>query len=121
MELAGVQPDSDEQWRQYKADLDAHRLFRRFCYAARASFGDEYLVLVSGKPIINNIGEFRGYRGIASNVTEAVSARHRAETAEVLLQDAVDDISDGSRSTIVMTASSCATTLTDVCITSSPS
>ena len=95
MELAGVQPDSDEQWRQYKADLDAHRLFRRFCYAARASFGDEYLVLVSGKPIINNIGEFRGYRGIASNVTEAVSVRHRAEAAELPLQDAVDNISDG--------------------------
>ena len=94
-ELADVDPDSDEQWRQHKADLDARRPFRRFCYAVTTSSGDESFLAVSGKPLFNDIGEFRGYRGNASNMTEAVSAGRRAETAELLLQDAVDSISDG--------------------------
>jgi PAS domain-containing protein len=51
-ELAGIDPDSDEPWRQHKADLEAHRPFRQFCYAVGGSSGSEYFLSVSGKPPI---------------------------------------------------------------------
>ena len=94
-ENAGVDPDNDERWRQHRADLDAHRPFGGFCYAVNNGSGSEYFISVSGKPLFNHIDEFRGYRGTTSDMTEVVSARHRAETADELLQDAVDSISDG--------------------------
>ncbi len=94
-ENAGVDPDNDERWRQHRADLDAHRPFGGFCYAVNNGSGSEYFISVSGKPLSNHIDEFRGYRGTTSDMTEVVSARHRAETADELLQDAVDSISDG--------------------------
>jgi PAS domain S-box-containing protein len=94
-EVADIDPDSDERWQQHKSDLAARRPFRGFCYAVTTSPGSEYFLSVSGKPLFNDNGEFRGYRGTTSNVTEIVAARRRAETADVLLQDAVDSISDG--------------------------
>jgi PAS domain S-box-containing protein len=94
-ELATIDPDSDGLWRHHKADLEARRPFRQFCYAVSGNSGSEYFLSVSGKPLFNDNGEFRGYRGSASDMTEVVAARRRAETADVLLQDAVDSISDG--------------------------
>jgi signal transduction histidine kinase len=93
-EVAGIDPVSDEGWRHHKADLETHRPFRQFRYAVRTISG-EYFLSVSGKPLFDEIGEFRGYRGNASNMTEVFSARRRAETADILLQDAVDSIADG--------------------------
>ena len=94
-ELAGSDPDSDEPWRQHKADLEAPRTFRQFCYAVIGSSGSEYFLSVNGKTLFNDNGEFLGYRGSASNITEVVAARRRAATADALLQDAVDSIADG--------------------------
>jgi PAS domain S-box-containing protein len=94
-EVAGIDPVSDEGWRRHKADLEARRPFRQFRYAVRTISGNEYFLSVSGKPLFDEIGESRGYRGTASNMTEVFSARRRAETADILLQDAVDSIADG--------------------------
>jgi hypothetical protein len=80
-ELVGIDPDSDEPWRQHRADLEAHRPFRQFCYVVSGSSGSEHFLSVSGKPLFNANGEFRGYRGTASNMTEVVWARRRAVTA----------------------------------------
>jgi PAS domain-containing protein len=50
---------------------------------------------VSGKPLFDDNGVFCGYRGTAPDVTETVLALRRAECAEALLRDAVDNISEG--------------------------
>src|SRR5260221_457585 len=78
-ELAGVDPECDEHWRQHKADLDARRPFRRFRYESIGASGKQLFLSVSGKPFFDDTGEFCGYRGLASNVTNTVSALQRAE------------------------------------------
>ena len=94
-ELAGADPECDEVWRKHKADLDAHRPFRRFRYRITTPAGNHVYYAVSGKPHFDASGRFEGYRGTGTNETEIVEARSRAERAEELLRDAVESISEG--------------------------
>src|SRR5437764_703268 len=94
-DYAGGDLERDENWRQHKADLDAHRPFRGFHYSLAGDAGRRIHYAVNGKPIFSETGEFAGYRGTASNQTEVVEARERAERAETLLRDAVDSMSEG--------------------------
>ncbi|HEY1798513.1 MAG TPA: ATP-binding protein [Stellaceae bacterium] len=94
-ELAAGDPKSDNVWRAHKADLDAHRPFRRFRYRITAATGAPVYYVVSGKPNFDENGQFTGYRGTGTNETEIVEAHSRAERAEEMLRDAVESISEG--------------------------
>jgi PAS domain S-box-containing protein len=94
-EYAGGDAERDETWRQHKATLDAHRPFRGFRYSVSNADGRRMHFCVNGKPLFDETGGFLGYRGTTTNETEVVEARHRAEQAEALLQDAIDSISEG--------------------------
>ncbi len=94
-ELAGADPETDPLWRRHKADLDAHRPFRRFRYRRPAPNGTYFYFSVSGKPVFDAEGRFVGYRGTASHENEIVEAQARAERAEALLRDAVASVSEG--------------------------
>ena len=93
-EVAGIDPAQDELWRRHKADLDAHRPFRKFRYS-RPAEGAVFHFVVSGKPVFDADGTFRGYRGTSSNETPRVEALQRAEQAETLLRDAMDSLTGG--------------------------
>ena len=93
-QFAGVDSEHEEPWRQHKADLDARRPIRGFRYSFIRD-GRRIHYVVNGKPVFDDAGEFLGYRGTSTNETEVVDARHRAEQAEALLQDAIDSISEG--------------------------
>jgi PAS domain S-box-containing protein len=94
-ELAHGDPAREENWRRHKADLDAHRPFRRFRYTITAAAGEVRHFAASGKPVFGASGDFLGYRGTATNETPMVEALHRAEQAETLLRDAMDSVSEG--------------------------
>lgn len=94
-EYAGADIAADEHWRRHKADLDAHRPFRDFHYTVKVAADRSVHYAISGKPIFDEAGAFLGYRGTATNQTEVVEARERAERAETLLRDAVDSMSEG--------------------------
>jgi PAS domain S-box-containing protein len=94
-QLAEGDPASDAIWRQHKADLDSYESFRQFQYSLAAASGRRLDFSVNGKPVFDDRGEFCGYRGTAMEVTEIVNALRRAESAEALLRDAVDSISEG--------------------------
>ncbi len=57
-------------------DLEARRPFRDFVYEAKLEKGTRYLK-ISGKPIFDTDGVFRGYRGTGTDIT----AQKRAEAA----------------------------------------
>ena len=59
-ELAGVNPEQDEKWRQHKADLDAHQPFRAFRYAMMGADGTLRHFVVNGKPVFDPSGNFLG-------------------------------------------------------------
>lgn len=67
---AGVTP---EQWAQHDADLAARRPFHNFRFERALPDGRTIHVSISGKPVFNARGEFRGYRGSGRDVTSEVA------------------------------------------------
>src|SRR5579859_1064197 len=63
---------SEEQWRQHDADLAAHRPFGDFRFQRKAATGEFRHISVSGKPIFDEAGRFRGYRGTARDITSEI-------------------------------------------------
>lgn len=84
---------SDAAWRQHMDDLRAHRPFKNFRYAINTGHGGAVWISVSGLPIETAEGDFGGYRGTASDVTDEVrregelrEAKDRAEQALIALK-----------------------------------
>jgi PAS domain S-box-containing protein len=92
---AHADPERDAEWGRHKADLDAHRPFRRFRYSISLPTGGHMFVSASGKPVFDDANEFIGYHGTATDETVIVEARRRAERAEALLRSAIESISEG--------------------------
>jgi PAS domain S-box-containing protein len=83
-EMAGADPEIDEHWRQHLRDLGARRPFRQFRYTVTNSEGIDRYISTSGKPVIDQAGVFRGYRGTATDETDLVEAMRRAEQTDFL-------------------------------------
>ncbi len=94
-ELAGADVEEDEHWQAHLSDLEAHQTFRNFLFSFVTPTGNRQHVSISGVPVFDRSGVFRGYRGTATDETPVVEAFWRAEEAEALLRDAVDSISEG--------------------------
>jgi PAS domain S-box-containing protein len=71
-----VTPLSDT-WEQHRAMLAARQPFRDFKYSRIDQNGEARYISVSGVPMFDDQGVFKGYDGVASNVTP----RYRAEQA----------------------------------------
>ena len=67
MPLQGV---SEEQWEAHKARLAAHEPFQDFVYQRHDVNGHLRDISVSGRPIFDEHGRFKGYRGIGRDITE---------------------------------------------------
>jgi diguanylate cyclase (GGDEF)-like protein/PAS domain S-box-containing protein len=67
MPLQGV---SEEQWHAHKALLAAHEPFQDFVYQRHDVNGNLRDISVSGRPIFDEQGRFKGYRGIGRDITE---------------------------------------------------
>jgi diguanylate cyclase (GGDEF)-like protein/PAS domain S-box-containing protein len=65
----------DEDMARHRATLEAHLPFRDFVLARTNAEGRTTYVSHTGKPIFDDKGDFRGYRGVARDIT----ARMRAE------------------------------------------
>ena len=76
-----VQTGSQTQFADHLADLEARREFRRFEYELRGVDGKPVHVSISGVPVIDDSGEFQGYRGIGIDISEIKEKeRQLAET-----------------------------------------
>lgn len=67
MPLVGV---SEEQWQEHKQRLAAHQPFHNFIYQRYDARGELRTISVSGRPIFDEQGRFRGYRGTGRDITE---------------------------------------------------
>ncbi|MCH7888813.1 MAG: PAS domain S-box protein [Proteobacteria bacterium] len=88
-ELDKGDPDRGK-WRRHLADLEARRPFRDFRYTYVAPDGRRRHWSVSGVPLFDERGEFKGYRGTGSDLTIEVEAETRAKQAQQQLLDAVE-------------------------------
>ncbi|WP_420403958.1 PAS domain-containing sensor histidine kinase [Nisaea sp.] len=78
---ATIEDLTSEKWRAHIADLEARRPFAGFRYLLRGENGHDVAVVTNGVPVFDDEGEFLGYRGTGSDVTqqrEAEISRDRA-------------------------------------------
>ncbi len=71
-----------EKWRLVWATLDSRKPFHNFVYCSVDGTGSPMYVKVSGKPVFDANGEFRGYRGTGTDVTAII----RGQQAEASLR-----------------------------------
>lgn len=64
-----VLPDA-AGWQSHRETLDAHLPFRHFEIARMRDNGRVYHVKISGDPLFDDAGQFKGYRGVGSDITE---------------------------------------------------
>ena len=62
-------PD-EEPWKSHIADLEAHRSFRDFIHSRVRPDGEINYLAISGKPVYDKDGTFKGYRGTGRNITK---------------------------------------------------
>ena len=87
-DFPNARPLEDPDWSTHRAVLDAHREFRDFLYSSRSDEGEKF-ISVSGVPVFDERGEFRGYRGTATDVTNRMLARRSENEARERLALAV--------------------------------
>ncbi|MBV8652072.1 MAG: PAS domain S-box protein, partial [Alphaproteobacteria bacterium] len=71
-----------EKWRAHMAALERREPFRDLVYQIRRDDGSLGHVSVRGKPMFDTRGRFLGYRGVASDVTEAINAERALREAK---------------------------------------
>ena len=99
-----------EKWEQHLADLAARRPFRDFTYKMQLPDGKPRYMRVSGQPVFDETGAFRGYRGTGSDVTaqvqQEIDLALKTATLEVTLATMNEGISvyDGELRLVVFNA-----------------
>jgi len=68
---------SAAEWEAHKAALEAHEPFYDFVHSRIDEDNKLRYVSVSGIPIFDEKGNFKGYRGVARNITERLAAEER--------------------------------------------
>jgi diguanylate cyclase (GGDEF)-like protein/PAS domain S-box-containing protein len=86
--------ESEDQRRTHEAVLAARRPFRGLEVHRRGIDGEWRYVSVSGEPILDASGRFRGYRGVGHDITEKKLAERALRLSEERLRSLVNLSSD---------------------------
>jgi PAS domain S-box-containing protein len=79
-----------EKWELHRSMLEARQPFRDFVYRATHSDGSVVYNKISGKPVFDSNGEFHGYRGTGSDVTELMRAQEQQTAISEVLRAIVN-------------------------------
>jgi PAS domain S-box-containing protein len=93
-ELPSISPDA-AGWAAHRAVMDSHAPFRGFEFTRLDTAGSVRTLSISGEPIFDDGGAFKGYRGVGQDIT--VSRRTEAElrSAVSLLSATLESTADG--------------------------
>lgn len=86
---------SDEIWPRHRRDLEMRRPFRNFRYTQIIPSRGIRHFKTSGKPLFDEKGKFKGYRGTTHDETEAMEAKERAVDLQSRFHVAMENISEG--------------------------
>lgn len=67
----GVTP---EQWQVHQKTLREHQPFRDFTYRIQPPSGGQRWFSISGNPVFDENGDFSGYHGVGTDITDRVNA-----------------------------------------------
>ncbi len=90
-EAPGVDPDAPDM-REHRQRLERRERFRDFEYSYLGQHGRRVHVRVSGYPVVDADGRFRGYRGTARNVTRQRESREQLRRFRTALDASADII-----------------------------
>src|SRR5258706_6444578 len=97
----GAVPVSDGgSWEKHKAVLKARQPFTDFLFKRPDSKGGMRYISTSGQPIVDDKGRFRGYRGIAKDITDT----RRAQELQNLEHSVTHSIAEAVNVTTATTA-----------------
>jgi PAS domain S-box-containing protein len=80
-EMAEDREAEAELWRDHAALLERHEPFRGLIYRIRRPNGTMIYAEAGGQPVFDAAGVFRGYRGVARDVTASVDSDHALREA----------------------------------------
>src|SRR6476620_8478463 len=86
-----------EKWELHRSMLEARQPFRDFVYRAARSDGSLVYYKISGKPVFDANGEFRGYRGTGTDVTALRTAEGEARENEQRYRKAELELAHANR------------------------
>ncbi len=81
-ELPGIAPLPERVWQQHREKLERHEPFADFVYVSADGKGEPRYLSVTGEPIFDVQGRFRGYHGIGKDITERAQAQKALEDSE---------------------------------------
>ena len=85
----------DASWLEHEATLTARLPFRDYTYKYQGKVLDKVLwCKISGKPIHTENGEFVGYRGTGTDITDETEAKLSLDSTKQLLSDAIETLSE---------------------------
>lgn len=79
---------SEEQLLAHEECLEAHRAFRDFRYFKIRPDGERMYVSVSGKPVFDDEGKFKGYRGVGQDITDLIRIQNELRAAKERAEEA---------------------------------
>jgi diguanylate cyclase (GGDEF)-like protein/PAS domain S-box-containing protein len=83
---------SAEEWSAHRAVLDARQPFHDLEYSRLGVNGDRRWVSVSGEPVFDGTGEFKGYRGVGKDITDRKCAEQELDRFRQAMDVSVDSI-----------------------------
>ncbi len=84
-----------ETWRRHQDDIAAHRPFQNVEQFHPKPGGEIVYLTFTGKPLFDEEGRFRGYRGSGTDATARVTAERKAQAAQDQLAEAIETLSEG--------------------------
>jgi PAS domain S-box-containing protein len=81
---------SEDDWARHREQLGRHEPFRDFEMQRPDRQGRLHWVSISGDPVFDEKGRFRGYRGVGRDVTDIKSAAQRIERINEELEERVE-------------------------------
>jgi diguanylate cyclase (GGDEF)-like protein len=93
-EIPSVSPGA-VGWAAHRAVLDAHQPFRGFEFSRLDVRGAERHLSISGEPVFDDSGEFKGYRGVGQDITERKRAEEELRSTVSLLSATLESTTDG--------------------------
>jgi PAS domain S-box-containing protein len=85
-EMCGVTGALSGSWEQHRATLEAHEPFRDFEYRRIQPDGSVGYYSASGAPMFDAEGRFRGYQGVARNITERKRFEEELRSRQEMLE-----------------------------------
>ncbi|WP_164483699.1 PAS domain S-box protein [Polaromonas sp. SP1] len=88
-------PRNRAAWMQHRAQLERHETFRNFEYEHQHKDGRVLVFCISGEPVLDAQGNFTGYRGVGSDITERKQAEAALHAGEARFRAVVGALAEG--------------------------